>query len=234
LTVRHVFLDDGGTINDNARREPQWRRLDGEAPAWSEANRRSFAPVFERFRRRVAAWEDGRSDYRRELELYGLDWLGSMATEVGVELPPDEAARLALVAAANASIAPRVRADYPGVVEASRALAADFTLFTASGTASRDLGLILGGLGVAGRFETLYGPDLVNTPKGHGRFYARLFADAGVDPTACLVLDDSGASLLAARSAGARVLLVAEASTDGLPHIAALRDLPALLKALNP
>ena len=243
MTLRYVFLDDGGTINDNARREPQWRRLvgeffaphlGGEASVWSEANRRSFAPVFERFTRRVAAWDDARSDYRRELELYGLDWLGSMAAEIGVELPPGEAGRLVLVAAANAYIAPRVRADYRGAVEAIRALAADFTLFTSSGTASHELALILGALDVADLFARLYGPDLVNTPKGHVRFYARLFADAGVDPTACLVLDDTAESLLAARAAGARVVLISEAPTDELPRIAALRDLPALLSASDP
>ena len=46
--IEAVFLDDGGVMNDNALRAPQWRRmvgeylpsrLGGDAAAWAAANR---------------------------------------------------------------------------------------------------------------------------------------------------------------------------------------------------
>ena len=241
MTIRNIFLDDGGVINDNSRRPAQWRRLVGEffAPrlgpggdpaAWAEANRSTLDPVFVRFLERMAAWDDASSDLRREIDLYDLDWLDSMAAEVGVETSPDETARLALVKEANAFIIRRVRADYPGAVDAIRALAADFTLFMSSGMASRDLDLTLDRLGVAELFARLYGPNLINTLKMHPAFYARLFADAAVDPAACLVLDDHAEPLHAARAAGAQVVLVGAGPTPpDVPIIAALAELPVFL-----
>ena len=53
-----IFLDDGGVLNDNARRGPQWQRLIGEfmttmpfglggtAEAWAEANPIVFRNVW--------------------------------------------------------------------------------------------------------------------------------------------------------------------------------------------
>lgn len=54
-SFRHIFLDDGGVINDNSLRAPQWQmlvgeffapRLGGSQPAWAEANRAIFGDVF--------------------------------------------------------------------------------------------------------------------------------------------------------------------------------------------
>ena len=66
--IKHIFLDDGGVLNDNDRRAPQWQRLVGEFfvprlggthQAWAEANRRTIASNLERMSRRLEDWQPG-------------------------------------------------------------------------------------------------------------------------------------------------------------------------------
>ena len=80
-------------------------------------------------------------------------------------------------------------------------------------------------------FGRLYGPDLIRTLKEGPAYYARIFADAGVDPVRSLVVDDTPLALRWAAEVGARTLLVGEASPE-FRTIAALADLPALIDAL--
>ncbi len=99
-----------------------------------------------------------------------------------------------------------------------------YTLHTASGTSSRELAGYLEGMGVLECFGRLYGPDLVNTLKSGPRYYARIFADAGVSPSEALVVDDSAKALGWAAEVGARTILIGE---DGV--ITSLAELPTLL-----
>jgi FMN phosphatase YigB (HAD superfamily) len=237
--IEHIFLDDGGVINDNTRRAPQWRRLVGEffAPRlggsesdWAAANESEFPGIFERFIARIAAWDDSTSDYKQEIEINNIDWLRSMCGAMRIEAPPDDPSCLALAQEATGYIMRRVRADFPGAIETVRWLADRFPVRTASNGASFELLQIYEPLGVESCFQTLYGPDLVGQPKTGRRFYDRIFEHAGVDPVTALVLDDNPNCVAWAREAGARALLAGDADDpDGLKSISALRDLPALL-----
>jgi hypothetical protein len=70
-----IFLDDGGVMNDNRLRGPQWQRLlgeflpprlGGEAVAWAEANRVVAPPLWDGYLQRRFGRVDVRfADYER-------------------------------------------------------------------------------------------------------------------------------------------------------------------------
>jgi len=215
MSPRVILLDDGGVLNDNAVRGPQWQRLvaryfaprlGGSAEAWAEANRRVIDAMLapEAWARLLASAADY-DDFERR---YYAAWLGGMCARVGVPAPPEEEC-LALGVAAEAEIVPRIRSAYPGAVEAVRALrAAGHTLHTASGSSSRVLGLYLEGMGVREAFEQLYGPDLAGARKNGPAFYANILAQLGLPPEAALFVDDSAKMLGWAAQCGARTVRV--------------------------
>jgi FMN phosphatase YigB (HAD superfamily) len=222
-TIKYVFLDDGGVINDNSRRAPQWERLVGEffAPRlggtneqWAAANRTAISQTFQRLVARLDAWQDGTSQYREELRSYDLDWLGIMCDAAGVQPPVSIDDQLALAREAMNWIMPRVRADHPGATDAIVRLSASYRLYMASGGASYELRMTLEPLDVVDRLTTLYGPDLVNFPKRSSGYYERIFRDAGVGPADCLVVDDTVEALSWARQAGAQTALISRDKHD--------------------
>ena len=130
-------------------------------------------------------------------------------------------------------VLPRVRAAYPGAVDAVRELSANgYRLSTASGQSSRELVHYLTGMDILTCFsERLYGPDLVHTKKGSPLFYERIFADADIAPAHAVVVDDSPEAVLWAAEAGARTVLVSSGPATPLPDstVSSLSELPALL-----
>src|SRR3954453_15386017 len=219
-----LFLDDGGVLNDNEVRGAQWMRLVadffmprlGGAPGGGgEANRQVITSILA-----PREWEArlrAATNYESFERAYYIDWLAQSCALVGVPRPSDEE-RIAMGRGVSAWIIPQIRSAYPGAVEAIRLLHdRGYTLHTASGASSTDLGLYLEGMGVLDCFGHLYGPDLVGVFKVGPEFYERIFADAGVAPGDALVVDDSLRVLEWARAAGARVLLTGsrQASQDG-------------------
>ena len=238
-----VFLDDGGVMNDNNECGLQWQRLVGELfvpllggspEAWSRANRvvtdRLFEPAA--WRRRVQA----AADYSSFDRAYQMEWLRGMCELVGVEAPPEEE-RLRLARRAVAFITRRVRAAFPGVVDAIRTLHRQgYPLHTVSGESSLNLEGHLQAMGVRDCFGRLYGPDLIDTLKEGPEYYERMFADLGIAPANALVVDDSPRATEWATQVGARAVLVGDSSLPQrgmtLP-IGSLVELPALLQQLD-
>ncbi len=232
-----IFLDDGGVMNDNRARGPQWQRLLGEffpprlggtAEGWARVNPVVANRLFEEYMTTVLG--SGR-DYHTYWREYQIDWLRGMADMLEVALPPSDDEVFALAEAAAAYVTPRVRSAFPGAVDAIRDLHAHgFTLYTASGERSVELAGYLTGMGVRERFTRLYGPDLVSTFKEGPHYYARIFADAGIAPQDALVVDDAPSALGWACEAGARAVLVGQAA-DGWQgeRIASLASLPTFL-----
>lgn len=246
MPISTIFLDDGGVMNDNTRRAAEWERLVGEflahrlggAPeAWGEAN----GVVFERQWRRFEDWQRQRLAVGEYGDFFGSmperdRWLREMCEHVGIRAP-DRDGCVALAIETERYVLPRVRAAYPGAVEAVRELhARGYTLCTASSGSSRELHGHLTGMGVRELFTPrLYGPDLVQANKESARFYERIFADAGVRPEEALVVDDAPAALERAVSAGGATALVsAERAADAPAQIviASLAELPAALERL--
>jgi HAD superfamily hydrolase (TIGR01509 family) len=237
-----IFLDDGGVMNDNLTRGAQWQRLVGEffppllggAPAaWAEANRVVATALFEDYQRTMGGQAE--ADFNAWLRGYRIAWVRDMCAYVGLP-PPSEEDCLDLNARASAYVTTRVRAAFPGVVEALRAVhGLGHTLHTASGEESDDLHGYLTGMGVRDCFTGLYGPDLINTPKEGPLYYERVFADAGIDPRDATVVDDFPGALAWAAAAGARTVLVRSdrGESDNVDLVLdALSDLPAALDRL--
>jgi FMN phosphatase YigB (HAD superfamily) len=85
-------------------------------------------------------------------------------------------------------------------------------------------------------FQHLYGPDLIDMHKHGPVYYERIFANAGVDPAQALVVDDNANTILWARQAGARVVLIGDASAVGLedvPCLSSLAHLPEVIGRLK-
>ena len=208
--VRVVFIDDGGVLNDNEARAPQWRRLLGEylAPrlggtreAWAAANVGAFERSWARYLAHVESAGDA-----RELERWIRDdrrtWLIDMCEQVGVTVPADPST---YAIEAGAWVSERVRADIPGAIDTVRWLhARGLTLNTASGGLSWELEPYLRGMGIRELFDNLYGPDLVDRYKNGPHFYEALLADAGVGAGAAVVVDDGEKVRAWARAAGLR------------------------------
>jgi len=208
--LRVVFIDDGGVLNDNARRAPQWRRLLGEylpprlggtPEAWAEANVGAAERSWARYVKRIQPGNSfaGIEAWRRA-DLG--EWLVDMCRQVGVAPPPDPAA----FAAATAVWVPeRVRSEIPGVVEAVRWLSSGgMTLHMASGGLSWEIEPYLRGMGIRRHFERLYGPDLVDTTKSGPHYYDAILADSTTDPATAVVVDDNTEARGWAASVGLR------------------------------
>ena len=237
-----IFLDDGGVMNDNALRGPQWQRLCGEffAPLlggepgrWAEANQVVVTALFDDYARTMNGRTD--ADYNAWLQGFRVAWVRGMCEAVDAPSPAEDEC-VDLYHRASAFVTQRVRAAFPGVIEAIHTLnARGYTLHTASGEESSDLDGYLTGMGVRHCFGRLYGPDLINTPKEGALFYERIFADAGVSPVDAVVVDDFPTALDWAAATGARTVCVR--SDRGEPdsrHLAIdrLAELPDLLERL--
>lgn len=93
--IRVVFVDDGGVLNDNEVRAPQWRRLLGEyvvprlggTPlAWAAANARAFERSWARFVAQMASAGDS-GGVERWTRSERARWLVDMCEQVGVAAP---------------------------------------------------------------------------------------------------------------------------------------------------
>ncbi|MHB8631168.1 MAG: HAD family hydrolase [Candidatus Limnocylindria bacterium] len=208
--IRAVVLDDGGVLNDNELRGPEWRRLiaeffvprlGGTPGAWSEANRAVIEAWWPRFVAHLATATDGvvawlRAEDRR--------WLLDMCARTGVTAPPESEID-DLVQAAHRYVGQRCRSAYPDAVPAIRSLARDgFALHTASGEDAAQLNSYLRGMGVRDLFGHLYGPDRIDRWKNGPAYYAAIVADSGVDPAEAVVVDDSPDALGWAAACGFR------------------------------
>lgn len=108
-----------------------------------------------------------------------------------------------------------------------------YALHAASGSCSLELAGYFEGLGVRRSLGRLYGADLINTFKAGSEYYARLFADVGVQPEEALVVDDSTEALRWVSQLGAATILVGSSlhpETNSTPRLGSLAELPVFLQ----
>jgi HAD superfamily hydrolase (TIGR01509 family) len=240
MTGLAIFLDDGGVMNDNDVRAPQWQRLVGEylSPVlggdrerWTEANKIAAPGAWHAFTKAVEPNpETSFEPLGREMD---RAWLASMCEIVGVDTPPDDQC-VAITRATAAFVTRRVRSAYPGAIDAIRKLHANgHALGTASGEISPELEGYLEGMGVRELFNLpLFGPDLVDLPKNSAAYYSRVFQHSSVDPVEAIVVDDAPHVLDWAKTIGARTVLVTTRGAYNGAHqaIDSLAELPGLLE----
>jgi phosphoglycolate phosphatase-like HAD superfamily hydrolase len=223
-----LFLDDGGVLNDNRLRRPEWHRLipefmpprlGGTGEQWVSTNL-----VVTR-----GHWLDllpaELSTYQTHQDFhaaYALSWMQKMCDGVGVSCPPDDEA-VALYTELSVYVAERADAAIVGAIDAVRALhSAGYTLRMASGTASWELRGILGRMGILDAFSGLYGPDLIDRVKHGAAYYEGVFAHAGVAPEDALVIESDEECCRWAGEAGARAVWV---DLDGAGDVRTLAEL---------
>jgi len=105
---------------------------------------------------------------------------------------------------------------YPGVVELLRSLSGKIPLALCSGALPSDIDPILMRLGITGIFDVIVTAADVQAskpdPKSYALAVARLkeaYPDKGIIPENCLAIEDTPAGIASARSAGIKVLAVA-------------------------
>ena len=204
-----IFLDDGGVMNDNEKRTPQWRELvaqyfspryGGSIQDWKKANKQVFELLWERYERTLK--ENPMVDYVDYWKREQIRWLTDMFKFIEIPAPPyDQCAEIAREA--SVWITSHVRSAYPGVNEAVNLLKKhDIKLCTASGEVSWELRGYLTGMGVLDSFHKLYGPDIINRMKANESFYQKILDDMQIDPSEAIVVDDSSDYLAMASKLG--------------------------------
>ena len=202
-----LFLDDGGVLNDNGLRGPEWLRLIGEfmparmggiAKQWVRANQVVFPQVWGDLLRRLAGFATHQQFHR----VYATNWMRGMCAFLDLTVPPDDESE-ALYRELAIYIGERADSAIPGAAEAVLSLhRAGFQLYTASGTTSWELRGIMAKMGIAEAFSGLYGPDIVDHVKYGPAFYRKIFAHVGVPPRRALVTDSDSECCLWASEAG--------------------------------
>ena len=193
-----IFLDDGGVMNDNEIRSPQWRELvaqyfspryGGSIQDWKKANKRVFDLLFARYKEIVI--ENPMIDYIEYWRHEQIRWLTDMFKLVQIDIPPCNQ-RAKIAQEASEWITSRVRSAYPGVIEAIKYLKkSDMILCTASGEVSWELRGYLTGMGILECFYKLYGPDIINRMKASKSYYKKILGDMQLHPSEAIVIDDS-------------------------------------------
>ncbi len=234
----NIFLDDGGVITDKQQRAAEFGRLVGDyfvplLGGTEEAWTRTHHAVVERLANPQSTSALAAADFVGFYRAYQLLWVAGMCALLGLPTPPEEE-RLDLAYRALGWITRRIQAALPGAVEAIRLLHRQgYALHTASGACSLELVGALEGMGVRHCFGRLYGADPINTFKAGPQYYARLFADAGVQPVEALVVDDSADATRWAAQLVARTVLIGSRphpETGTTPRLESLAELPTFLR----
>ncbi len=240
-----LFLDDGGVLNDNACRGPQWQRLvgaflsprlGGVPEAWAVANRVVAVVLWSEMAdwHRAEGLHEGQGSYLALWQEYEYRWLADICRQVGVPVPP-RVESLKMARAASDYVTRRVNAACPGAAAAVRELhERGYRLHTASGEVSWELHGYLTGMGLRRHFGQLFGPDLINATKDGPVYYGRILAVVAVEPASAVVVDDTPIALRQAAEVGVRTVLVNEEGAgrgEFDATITQLAELPALLSA---
>lgn len=233
--IRVVFLDDGGVLNDNERRAPEWERLLGEflsprfggtPQAWGEANHAVYGGLWDEWWKALAGGIELSPDW---WPLQDHRWLTGMFDRVGVAWPADIPGT---TRAARAHVMKYIDCAYPEAADAVRAIRAlGLTVHTASGGLSYELAPYFERMGIRDLFDRLYGPDLIGVHKNSVHYYERIVEDSGVDPRTSVIVDSHAEPLEWADAVGFRTVHVDRRGTGSrFTRISSLDRLLPLLE----
>jgi HAD superfamily hydrolase (TIGR01509 family) len=151
-------------------------------------------------------------------------WSRIMRDRLRLDLPDADIERVivdAVVARYRDEGAPVI----PGAVETVRRIAASRPVAIASSAHPAVIAAALDATGLAGTFPVVVSSDEVAHGKPAPDVYLEAARRLGVDPSACLVVEDSINGVRAARAAGMTVVLVPNASVPPAPGAAEAADL---------
>lgn len=166
-------------------------------------------PVWEEVRRELVAECHGRwlpDSQSRMMGMSTAEWSSYLSRELGVDLPPEEAADavIARMAGRYAGHVPVL----PGAPEAVRRLAARWPLGLASSSPPRLIDVVLDRTGLADLFAVTLSTEEVARGKPAPDVYLVVAQRLEVAPHRCLAVEDSTNGLRSAHAAGLRVVAV--------------------------
>jgi len=204
--VEAVFFDLDGVIVESER-------------IWDEARRELVA-------RTGGTWKEEAT--RAMMGMSSPEWTRYLHDELGVPLPVEEIGP-AVVAEMERRYRERLPL-IPGAVEAVRALAAEWPLGLASSSNRPIIDLVLAEAGIADAFAVTVSSEEVARGKPAPDVYLEAARRLGVDPAACVAIEDSTNGIRAAVAAGMTVIATPNAelppAQDALDLAAAVVDGP--------
>jgi HAD superfamily hydrolase (TIGR01509 family) len=121
-----------------------------------------------------------------------------------------------------------------GAADTIKRLAGRYTLAVASGSPPRVIAAALAGLGVLGAIKVVTSGDDVAVGKPAPDVFLLAAERLGVDPSECLVVEDSANGILAARAAGMRSVLIPNAGSLAPEARSAATYFQSSIKDLDP
>jgi HAD superfamily hydrolase (TIGR01509 family) len=193
--------------------------LDGvlvDSEIWWDDVRRDFA------REHGRSWGD--ADREAVMGANSRAWSRIMAERLGIGVAP-EAIEHAIVDAVVARYRHEGAPLIDGAVEAVRRIARRHPVAVASSAHREVIAAALAATGLADTFAVVVSSDEVAHGKPAPDVYLEAAHRLGVDPSACLVVEDSVNGVRSARAAGMTVVLIPNTSVPPAPGTHDLADL---------
>jgi HAD superfamily hydrolase (TIGR01509 family) len=189
-------------------------------------------PVWEQVRRHYVAEHGGRWQPDSQQRLMGMstqEWSTYLATDLGVDVPPDRIAREVVE-----RVAQQYAADLPlmpGAVEAVQRLASRWPLGLASSAARPLIDRVLAATGMGSLFQVTISTEEVPRGKPAPDVYLAVAERLAVDPAQTVAVEDSSNGLRSASAAGMVVVAVPHPRYPPAPDALAHADL--VLRSLD-
>lgn len=241
--LKTIFIDDGGTMNDNSKRGEQWKDLiakyfvplyGGKPDEWREANQQVVDILISKVNQLIGNGIN--LDYNKYQVFEDEVFINHMFDTVDIKRPAEHE-YFEICRQVEKWVTPQIQAEIEGIIDVIRRLNADgFTLHTASGETSWVLRGYLTGMGIIDCFTNLYGPDLVGVMKGGLDFYRRIFVHAQVNPSQVIVVDDNPKLLRLAGQLGAHTIqscTIKESAPRGDYYFNDPAELPEIIKIIS-
>lgn len=206
-----IFFDDGGVLNDNTIRNPQWKafcgeffhsRFGGDPEGWSEANQKAMTTLDVHGIDPKEIYDDYLTFYTK----FKSEWVIKMFEEAGRTVPP-KAEHERIFDTTAEYVWPKVHSAIPGIIKTIKILySKGFVLYTSTGLASRDIKMVLEGMGIKHLFSGFYGSDLINTWKFSPKFFEAIFKDIKLESKKAIVIEDQPRFIENALKTGANVI----------------------------
>jgi FMN phosphatase YigB (HAD superfamily) len=206
-----IFFDDGGVLNDNSIRAPQWKafcgeffhsRFGGDPEVWGEANQKVMTSLEIHGMDPKEIYDDYITYYKN----FKSEWVIKMFEEAGRSVPP-KVEHERIFDTTLEYVWPKVHSSTPGIIESIKILySKGFVLYTSTALPSREIKMILEGMGIKHFFSGFYGPDLINTRKISSNFFGAIFNDIKLESKKAIVIEDRPRFIENALKTGANVI----------------------------
>jgi FMN phosphatase YigB (HAD superfamily) len=206
-----IFFDDGGVLNDNSIRTPQWKvfcgeifhsRFGGDPEVWGEANEKAIKSLeIDGLKPKEA-----HIDFLTYHAKFKSEWVIKMFEGAGRSAPPEHEHEN-IFNSVSEYVWPKVHSAIPGIIESIKILYSEgFILYTSTGLPSREIEMVLKEMGIKDYFSGFYGPDLINTRKFSSNFFEAIFNDIKLESKKAIVIEDRPKCIENALKTGANVI----------------------------